>query len=363
MLSLVASDQLDFRTRLRAVLGRLDADPRLGELLCVTLLPGAAPRHCMGLPDGSAQAELVLVRTRVDDGGVVQLHQSTLQAYRQPRQIGSLAKMVVLLAAARRSLGPDTLVCPRAAQADGRKLRRETRPHLGFRACTPAQHITLAEATATSDNLAFFDLARRLGEPALAQAAQALELPLDLQTDGGSLAFRLSFGTAVATPADLLRMGQALFAVAYGVRASAAAPQLLQVQPPQPAGAWQAVAAMLPQPGQQRMLRELLEAPVAHPSGTLAALSGTGVAAGKTGTVSSPVTGPGQTRPYQQARLSLTYQPADRSVALVVVAGSEPQPLGQPGLPAQLIQPIRETVLAGLPPRGHLPPSGSSPNP
>lgn len=342
-LSLVASDQLAFRTRLQKVLRQLDANPRLAELLCVTLLPDTAPRHCQGAPIGSAQAELVLVRARLEDGAVVHLHYSTLQAYRRPWQMGSLAKMVVLLAAVRQGMGPDTQVCPRAAQADGRVLRRETRPHLGVQTCTPANNITLAEATATSDNLAFYELAKRLGEPALQQAMKALEL--DMQPGSGSLAYALAFGTALATPAQLLAMGQAMFSVAHGLPARAAAPQLLQLQPPQPAAAWQAAAALLPEPGQSAALRGLLQAPVVHPRGTLSALAASGVSAGKSGTASSRITGPGQSRPYQQARLSLTFQPADRSVALAIVAGSEPQPLGQWNLPVQLIQPIRETLL------------------
>lgn len=342
-LSLVAPDQLAFRTRLQEVLRQLDANPRLAELLCVTLLPDTAPRHCQGAPVGSAQAELVLVRARLEDGAVVHLHHSTLQSYRRPWQMGSLAKMVVLLAAVRQGMGSDTPVCPRAAQADGRVLRRETRPHLGVRTCTPANHITLAEATATSDNLAFYELAKRLGEPALLQAMQALGM--DAQPGSGSLAYALAFGTALATPAQLLAMGQALFSVAYGVPARAAAPQLLQLQPPQPAVAWAAAAAMLADPGKSDALRGLLQAPVVHPRGTLSALAASGVAAGKSGTASSRITGPGQSRPYQQARLSLTFQPADRSVALAIVAGSEPQPLGQWNLPVQLIQPIREALL------------------
>jgi hypothetical protein len=148
-----------------------------------------------------------------------------------------------------------------------------------------------------------------------------------------------------AAPAQLLAMGQALFGVAYGVPAHAAAPQLLQLDPPQPATAWQAVAALLPTATQRSALGSLLQAPVVHPRGTLATLAAAGAAAGKSGTAGSPFTGPGLPRPYQQARLSLTYQPADRSVALAIVAGSEPQPLGQWNLPAQLIQPIRTALL------------------
>lgn len=342
-LSLAAPDQLGFRTRLNEVLRQLDASPQATELLCVTLLADTAPRHCQGAPAGSAQAELVLVRARIGDGGVVTLHHTSLQAYHRPRQMGSLAKMVVLLAAVRQGLGPDTPVCPRAARADGRALRRETRPHLGVQTCSPAAHISLAEATATSDNLAFYDLARRLGEPALRQAMQALGL--SPQADGGSLAYALAFGSLPAAPAQLLAMGQALFGVAYGVPAHAAAPQLVQLDPPQPATAWQAVAALLPTATQRSALGSLLQAPVAHPRGTLATLAAAGASAGKSGTAGSPFTGPGLPRPYQQARLSLTYQPADRSVALAIVAGSEPQPLGQWNLPAQLIQPIRTALL------------------
>jgi membrane peptidoglycan carboxypeptidase len=304
----------------------------------------AAPRHCHNVPPGYAQAELVLVRARVADGGVTRVAYSTLGAFDRAWQLGSLGKLPIMVAAVRQGLGPDTPVCPRVARADGRRLRRETRPEYGFVHCGPAQMISLAEATATSDSLAYYDLARQLGESALGEAAQALGLPAD-DGNGATLAYALAFGTATATPTQILAMGQAVFGVAEGLQAHAAAPQLLQLSTPEPALAWQRLDAMLPQAGPRAALRELVRAPVHHPRGTLFHLAGTGAQAGKTGTTSSAYAPSANARPYQQSRLSLTWQPGDQTVALAIVAGNAPQPLGQARLPAQVIQPIREALL------------------
>lgn len=342
-LSFNGGEQLSFRQQLAQALVDVDASTKGRELLCVTMTAAAAPRHCQGVPAGHGQAELVLVRARVVDGRITRLHHSTLGAYQREWQLGSLAKLVILTAALHRGLGPDSLVCPRAARADGRVLRRETRPVHGFAKCGPAQLISLAEATATSDGLAYFDLAQQLGPPALQAAAKALGI--DLDPSAGQPAYALAFGTATATPAQMLAMGQAVFALAEGVAVQAAAPQLLQLQEPPPPVAWQALRALLPQAAQHAALRTLVRAPVSHPRGTLSGLAGVGAAAGKSGTTSSPWQPVSGARPYQQTRLSLTWQPADQTVALAILAGNAPQPLGQARLPAEVIHPIRSALL------------------
>ena len=185
VLSFDAAQQQAFRAALATTLGAVDASVGGREQLCVTMTAQAAPRHCVGLPPGHAQAELVLVLLRLADGGIARLHHSTRGAYDREWQLGSLAKLVVVVAAVRAGYGPDTPVCPRAAQDGGRPLRRETAPQHGFAQCGPAQMITLAEATARSDSLAYYDLARQLGQPALAQAMAMLGLRLNTPTGLG----------------------------------------------------------------------------------------------------------------------------------------------------------------------------------
>ena len=185
VLSFDAAQQQAFRAALATALGAVDASVGGREQLCVTMTAQAAPRHCVGLPPGHAQAELVLVLLRLADGGIARLHHSTRGAYDREWQLGSLAKLVVVVAAVRAGYGPDTTVCPRAAQDGGRPLRRETAPQHGFAQCGPAQMITLAEATARSDSLAYYDLARQLGQPALAQAMAMLGLRLNTPTGLG----------------------------------------------------------------------------------------------------------------------------------------------------------------------------------
>ena len=206
--------------------------------------------------------------------------------------------------------------------------------------------VSFREAFATSDSLAFYDIGRQLGPQELLRAATALNLPL---TDELKLrpAFVLSFGTLIATPAQILEMGQAVFGLAFGVPVTAPAPQLLSSTGGEALPlAYRQLASMLPAFDQQAHLRDLVQSAVVDARGTLHGLKGqTGAVAGKSGTTSSPYRpGPGQ-RPYQQAKLSLTYQPSDRSVALTVIAGSAPQPLAFSAMPVDVLNPIRVALL------------------
>lgn len=343
-LSLDADEQLAFRGAAEEALKTVDRSTAAREQLCVTLHADSAPRHCRNAPEGFAQADVVLLRARVEDGGITRLFHSSPAAYERPTQAGSIAKLVIVAAALARGYTPDTPVCPRAAKDGQRPLRREhrTAPY-GYARCA-GHEIPLREAMATSDSLAFYDLARTLGDDALRQAAQALSLPVrdDLKAYP---AFTLAFGTLLVTPGQMLAMGQAVMALAYGLPVHAAAPRLL-AGANAPPSAWQGLSRLLPDGMQRAQLRQLVEAPVSHARGTLHALQAHSTAtAGKSGTTSnrkSPYPG---SRPYVQGKLALTYQPADKTVALALIAGPGAHPLSQPAMPTEVLNPVRLALL------------------
>lgn len=348
MLSFSGDEQSAFRGEVQAALAAIDAAPTSRELLCVTLSAASGPRHCARVPAGYARADVLLGRVRVVDGGFTRLFHTSSAAWDQPRQAGSIAKLPIAVAAMAAGYTADSRVCPRAARTGGRPLRRDSRvaPY-GYRNCE-GHEMPLYEAFATSDGLAFFDLARQLGPQRLLAAATALNLATDDEVHAHP-AFTLAFGTLRVKPAQMLEAGQALFALAHDLRVRAGAPNLLTVA--NVAGeagrplAYDQLAALLPGTGQREELLRLLQAPVQHRRGTLHSLAGDGIDSGKTGTTSSAFSpAPGQ-NPYVQSKLALTYQPRDRTVALAVVAGPEPQPLGQSHLPGDLFNPLRRALV------------------
>ena len=344
-LSFSGHEQKDFSVRLAAAFDAVDASSAGREQLCVSLSPRSGPRRCRIPAPGFGRAEVLLARARVDDGGVTRLYHSPGSSPDAQRQTGSIAKMVIAAAALARGYTPDTPVCPRSASDGGRPLRRDSRvaPN-GFANCE-GHRISLREAFATSDSLAFYDMARQFGPQALLLAAQALGLP---QSDDLTRrpAFALAFGTLLATPAQMLALGQAVFGLAYGIDVTAEAPQLLSATATAPPQAFRQLGALLPAVAQRGHLRTLVEAPVSDNRGTLHALQrSTAAVAGKSGTTSSPYRPqPGQ-RPYQQAKLSLTYQASDGTVALTVIAGGAPHPLAQAAMPVEVLNPVRVALL------------------
>lgn len=314
-----------FVAEVNKALAGVDSSSSGREQFCVALSAGGRPRHCVGAPEGKARANIVLARVDIASGGITRLYESNRLAFDAPNSIGSIAKTVVAMAAVKYGLSADTLVCPRSARDGVRRLRRETKPEHGYAQCGPDQLIALGEAWARSDSLAAYDVARRiLGDERLREALSVLGLTPDARST--NLAYDLAFGTQVATPPELLAMGQALFGVVYDVPVRSAAPRLLERTTTEPA-VYVAVRAYLPYASQRRELRALLEAPVMHPRGTLHELAPV-LGAGKTGTVSSALRPNANSRPYVGGKYVLAYLPTDRSVALVSVTAPVPHPLG-----------------------------------
>lgn len=352
-LSFDGRQQLGFSQDLLQAMKTVDTSNAARQQMCVTLLPTSGPRHCPGTPPGFGQAQVLLARARIADGGLTRVHLPTAGALDETQQMGSLAKLVITVAAVARGYTADTPVCPRAASDRGRRLRRDhrTAPY-GYADCR-GHEMPFAQAFANSDSLAFYDVARKLGAAPLLQAAQNL----GLDTSGPwreHPAFDLSFGTALATPAEMLALGQAVFAVAYGLPVQQKAPQLLMPQhdatanASAPAGAAPAhrwLAGLLPSAAQRQHLRRLVQAPVEQPNGTLAGLKGTSAVAGKSGTTSSPHRAASGVRPYVQAKYSLTYHPVDQTVALTMIAGPAPLPLSVPTMPVAVLDPVRVALL------------------
>jgi membrane peptidoglycan carboxypeptidase len=346
LLSLNASEHPGFRAEVLQTLKTIDATAAAQELLCVKLAATSGPRHCAGVPEGYAQAEVLLARARVADGGITRLYLSSPAVWNHRRQTGSLAKLVIVVAALAAGYNADSPVCPRAASDNGRPLRRDAAvaPY-GFSNCR-GHLVPRREATATSDSLVYYDLARQLGPQRLLAAARALGLDIDDEL-AARPAFVLAFGTLEATPEQMLQMGQAVFALAYGVPVQARAPQLLVLvlDSAAPPLAYLHLQTLLPAPEHRHQLSQLLQAPVVHPRGTLHALGPAGTTAGKSGTTSSDHRPAAGLRPYVQAKLALTWQPQDRSVSLSIVAGAEPQPLAQARLPGALLNPLRQALV------------------
>jgi membrane peptidoglycan carboxypeptidase len=335
-LTMAQPEQTAFVRDVRKALREIEDSPAGRETLCVPLVWGSRLRHCPGTPDAGAHADVVLARMSVEHGTLQRLFESTRLAFSARNALGSVGKMIIALAAAGAGYSAVSPVCPRMARDGARLLRRITRPEHGYASCRPAQHITLAEAMARSDNLAIYDVARSLGPQALRQAIEAV----GLQPDGdpkANLAYQLAFGTQAGTPEELMALGQALFGVAFDVPVRSGGPRLL-ADTTGSAVAYQRVRRLLPKAEQRQALGRLLQAPVQHPAGTLHYLRGS-LAAGKTGTTSAlQVPSPGA-RAYLQAKYTLAYVTADRSVVLSLVGAPFGHALALHHLPGEALAP------------------------
>jgi hypothetical protein len=341
-LTMAQPEQTAFVLDVRKALREIEDSLAGRETLCVPLAWDSPLRHCPGTPDAGARADIVLARMSVEHGTLHRLFESTRLAFGARNALGSVGKMVIALAAAEAGYSASSPVCPRMARDGARLLRRVTRPEHGYAKCSPAQHITLAEAMARSDNLAVYDLARSLGPQALRRAIEAV----GLEPDGdprANFAYQLAFGTQAGTPEELMTLGQALFGVAFDVPVRSGGPRLL-TDTTGSAVAYQRVRKLLPQTEQRQALGRLLQAPVQHHAGTLRHLRNS-LAAGKTGTTSAlkaPFPG---ARAYLQAKYTLAYVPADRSVVLSLVGAPFGHALALHHLPGEALAPAMGALL------------------
>jgi hypothetical protein len=333
VLALDARQQTLFTRDLATAFAAIDQTSAARSALCVPLArPAVASQPRCGNSEPDA-ADVFAATMDARSGEVQRIHQSGALMH--------ATASVVIVAAVAAGLGPDTSVCPRAASNGTRPLRRVERPREGFADCDGGRHLmTLAQAMARSDSLAFYDLARSLGDQRLRTAAQSLGLPVDAAEP--NVAYALAFGTHGATPHDLLRAGQALFALAFELEAVGMGPRLLSVAT-DGVPAYRSLARLLPQASQRRALRLLLEAPVTQPGGTLGHMAGT-LSAGKTGSLQS-VRLDHDGESFAAGRLALTFH-AD-SVSLLIVSTHPARALAKHWLPLSLLKPAHLVLVNG----------------
>ncbi len=344
--TLDAVRQHEFHQALTGALDRIQRTPHMRKILCLSLiydkkrpvsLPICAPH------DQVNSADVLTVTVDVVSGGFKTLYASSPLLMSSNQSIGSIAKWVVIAAALAEGHLPGDLLCPKAARDRNRRLKRVAAPEYGYENCAGGRHLmTWERATATSDNLVFYQLAQELGTSRLAAAATALGL--GAPAGSGNLAYEVSFGSYGARPRDLISASQALVAVAYGIKTTGHAPHALSNGSDEENPAIGALKALLPEQAQRDALRQLLEAPVQSAGGTLAFLK-TQITAGKTGTVQSAVKSP-DGRNFNHGKLAVTYQRDRNALNLFFVASPLPTvPLAQHNLSARSLMPAHIQIL------------------
>jgi len=347
MLTVDIEAQAATQRRVQVAFREAAAGPGAG-FLCVSLTGQAQAvrsSRCPALAGNAPQAETLGLKFSVASGQVSARVTNAPDLLHGTLQLGSLSKLVVVLAAVASGVSADTLVCPRSARDGKRQLRRETIPHHGFTGCDGGIHaIPFEQAIAASDGLATYDLARQLGHDRLLDALSALGLPTETST---GLDYELAFGITAANITPLTEAMQALFAVAYGVKVSAA-PHLLQHRSTLNRRV-NRVADLVPTSEQRSQLRRLLQAPVKHSMGSMQVWSDV-ASAGKSATNQSPLRDVTNRR-FMASRLWLLYQEREQALSLFIVTTATPAiPLGLHQLSAQTFnQPVRALVAAASP--------------
>jgi membrane peptidoglycan carboxypeptidase len=346
--TLDAVRQHDFHQALTHELDHIQRSSYMRRTLCLPLvfdkerpvnLPVCGPPH-----DEVKSADVLAVNVDVASGGLKALYASSPLLLASNQSIGSIAKWIVIVAALTEGYRPENLLCPKAARDGDRPLKRAAAPEHGFENCDGGRHlITWERATATSDNLAYYQVAQQLGTARLAAAAAALGLGDPAGSD--NLPYEVSFGTYGATPRDLISGFQALVAVAYGIKTTGRAPRALRNASDEENPAIAPLKRLLPTQAQRDALRQLLEAPVQTAGGTLAFLKNQ-VTAGKTGTVQSAVMANNH-RHFNHAKWAMTYQHDKATLNLFLVAAPLPTvPLAQHDLSANALMPAHIQILS-----------------
>lgn len=345
--TLDAVQQHEFHVEMTQALDRIQRTPAMRKTLCLPLVsekdkPINLP-HCGAPHDEVKSADVLAVKVDVATGGLKVLYASSPLIMNSTQSIGSTAKLVIIVAALAEAYQPADLFCPRTANDGDRKLKRAAQPEFGFKSCEGGHHLmTWEHATATSDNLVFYELARKLGPQRLAAAATALGL--GEAAASRNLAYELSFGTYGATPSELISASQALFSLAFGIKTTGHAPRALSNDSDEENPAVGAIKTLLPGQTQRDSLRQLLEAPVQDAVGTLSFLKGQ-VTAGKTGTVQSFVKAPNG-RNYNHSKWSITFQQDKSAINLFFLASPLPTvPLAQHDLGAKALMPAHLQIL------------------
>jgi hypothetical protein len=297
-----------------------------------------------GVAEGTS-ADVIAVKVRLRDGALGGVYSSPSIMLDAPLSAGSLAKLVIVLAAAQAGIDPESRWCPRQIMDGSRPLRRVGVDPSGYTDAQCARggkySVRLVDAIARSDNLAAAEVARYLGEKRLLAALTALGFSPEA---GVAIWFSTSFGTLPATPRSMLTAWRALVASAYGVELVGSAPRVLAAATADPLIALRILWLPALTPAATESLRRLLEAPVAAERGTLGFVADA-VTAGKTGTTNS-MSIDANGRRTVHAKLALTYQASQGVVNLMVVsAPSSGIPLALHNLPASALAPAHRALL------------------
>ncbi len=348
VLSMDGVKQHDFSEAMTASLQNVQRSAKGRQILCMPLVEDLAGalvlRKCSEPTLGDSKADVLAIKINVASGSVQQLYASSPLILDSAQSIGSLAKWVIALAAVADGVQADTLVCPREAFDGTRQLLRVEAPTQGYANCDHGQHLTtLEQATARSDNLAFYDLARQLGRSKLERAAAALGFVAP--TASFNWEYELAFGTFGAKPRQLVAAAQRLVAVTYETKLTGIAPHVLAQTPSVAAESTRALRQLLNVQEKREAMRRLLSAPVTQARGTLSYLRGE-IDAGKTGTTQSVALDQNGRR-HAHGKWSLTYQRTSGELNLMMVASPLPSvPLAHHSIDGSLLAPALRTLLS-----------------
>ena len=293
-ISMDMAKNADFAKAVRAGLSQAEKSGNGQRKLCLNLLP-SSPRpfnpEC-GVPTGvtaeHAPAETLAVSLKIRNGQTAQFFATTPSLADLQLGLGSISKLVALGAAMESNIGPDSQWCARQVRDGVRLLKRVGNRPFGFTAAEcAAGHglVSLEQAVAASDNLAFAELAKTIGEDKLRKWVDRLGFKAN---SGEPLWYAVSFGTLVASPLQVAAAYRALVAVATGIQAKGKAPSLITTDMPSDDLMTVAVGAAIPSATARANLLQLLEAPVKDQKvGTLRYLTGN-LAGGKSGSSQSP---------------------------------------------------------------------------
>jgi len=163
----------------------------------------------------------VLALTAARDGGITGLYASSARGLvSEQRRLGSLSKLVALLAFAAAGRGPEAILCNRASGG-----LRNANGDRGYTDCRdPRAAVSLQTAFAQSLNLPILDGLRRIEPAILAQAAN----DAGFVHRGGDLAYAIAFGVAEAAPEQVAALAAAMARGASGQPAIAPIPHAIR---------------------------------------------------------------------------------------------------------------------------------------
>jgi len=336
-----------------------EADLRGRDRLCAGFLTpltsnSRSPACPVASSHGAESRALVLaLRADLQTGALRTAYSSPGFEIDAPAQVGSLAKIPLALAAVLAGLDPEDRFCPLAARIDGRQLARSnqaSRHGLSEVQCKDrANLITLREASATSDNLAWLKAAEKIGEERIREAMQFMGWSIPRHNDSSlgrevdqAASYATAFGSVVESPRSVVNGVARVAALAYGLPL----PSPLHVLN----GLESSGEAVLPHlalsPAAQASLRVLLEAPVQHPRGTLTFIGAKhdGWIAGKTGTTLAARTASGERA--TAAKWAVFINPTKKQVALSLLSGpSFKEPIGPPRMSTRSFKGIYDATL------------------